>query len=154
MSLVVKKVPTMEDLLEDMEAWKLDGVIRLVYNKDKETRSDAELVNEAIQRFLDEVNENYPGSIGDCVHGWADKYAEVNGTDVFRWYSMCDNFSEYADKCMNIYSFGKDQGLSEDQDIIKILQNGMYLLLREFAELVLSKAGIEPERYVMGINFS
>lgn len=148
MSLVVKKVPTMEDLLEDMEAWKLDGIIRLVYNKDKETRSDADLVNEAIQRFLDEVNENYPGSIGDCVHGWADKYADVSDADVFKWYSLCDDFYGYALRCMNGY------GVNKDQDIIKALQGGMYLLLREFAELVLSKAGIEPERYVMGINFS
>lgn len=148
MSLVVKKVPTMEDLREDMEAWKLDGVIRLVYNKDKETRSDAELVNEAIQRFLDEVNENYPGSIGDCVHGWADKYADVSDADVFKWYSLCDDFYGYALRCMNGY------GVNKDQDITKALQGGMYLLLREFAESVLSKAGIEPERYVMGINFS
>ena len=148
MSLVVKKVPTMEDLLEDMEAWKLDGIIRLVYNKDKETRSDADLVNEAIQRFLDEVNENYPGSIGDCVHGWADKYADVSDADVFKWYSLCDDFYGYALRCMNGY------GVNKDQDITKALQGGMYLLLREFAESVLSKAGIEPERYVMGINFS
>ena len=138
----------MEDLLEDMEAWKLDGVIRLVYNRDKETRTDKELVDEAIQRFLDETDDNYPRNAGDCVHGWADKYAEVSDTDAFKWYSLCDDFYGYALRCMNEY------GVNKDQDIIKALQGGMYLLLKEFAELVLSKAGVEPEKYIMGINFS
>ena len=135
-----KKIPTVDDLFESMYTWQLGGVLRLLYDEDKDERTNGELIDETIRDLLDEWKENkdvYSGDISEFIHEWADCYSEVYTAEAFKWYSGDAGLEEYANAFIDEYGFDKEKG------IVGVLQGGMYLLLREFAKLVLREAGIE-----------
>lgn len=127
----------------NMDVWKMEALLNACYGVGfREKKSCKEKTNgELLQEIKDEIINDWVDYKKNCendrqsyISEKADSYTEIYTSEVYNWYAQDCHLDYYADDAL------KEM---RGEDIIKILQYGMYLFLQECFNEFLDEAGEE-----------
>lgn len=132
-----KKVKLFEEI---MEYWRERALVELFYKEEEiERRGIDILLVEIKENLKNELKEVLDSEREYLIYDWADKHVPVYNYDILEWYLKDLQRLEYPDKALNEFKGG-------EENIISILQRGVYLFLVEFGEMVLERLRKEEKK--------